>query len=215
MKKKRDLEMTLLYAAPSYFERETEKKADEEYPNNQLEEPDEWDDTEMNDVYGGPEMCEDPDPDETEPAPYPENALEDDEPEPMRRVYAGPDIMAPVYAAPEFMREPMMKTVYGGPEMMRGKKRQPPMMQAVYACPPVKRPEQNDEKSRTAPRKPMMRLVYAAPPVMGKPRRPVPGGHFCPNCGTEVSETANFCSECGARLPKKPTPDNAPKNTMI
>ena len=27
---------------------------------------------------------------------------------------------------------------------------------------------------------------------------------FCPNCGTPVADTANFCSKCGTRISKEP-----------
>jgi len=33
---------------------------------------------------------------------------------------------------------------------------------------------------------------------------------FCPNCGVEVAEGANFCSKCGAQVAQTPTPAGTP-----
>lgn len=186
MKRKRDIEMRAVYAGPEFFAKKArEQRNGGEYPNNYLEDDT---DTEINDVYGGPgmmgELGEDDTPIEAvyagpEPEPEP----------PMGKVYAGP---GPVWSRPEDKK----------PERDDGS-----MMKGVYACPPLPRRNENDG----APNRPPMMLVYAAPairpgagPGMAKPLQPIRPGEnrFCPECGTKVGESANYCQNCGVKLPK-------------
>ncbi len=195
MKRKKDIEMRAVYAGPEFVRKKAmeNKRNGAEYPDNYLEDDT---DTEINDIYGGPgmmgELGEDDTPIEAvyagpEPEPEP----------PMGKVYAGP---GPVWSRPEDKK----------PERDDG-----PMMKGVYACPapPVK--AEND-----GPRRPSMMLVYAGPvirpgmdPGAAKPMQPIAPGakRFCPVCGTPAGERANFCMECGARLPKEGPVGDKPK----
>ena len=202
MKRKKDIEMRAVYAGPEFFRKKAmeNKRNGGEYPNNYLEDET---DTEINDVYGGPGMMG-------------EICPEDDD-APMEAVYAGPE--------PE--GEPLMEKVYAGPGPVCSSPKAPKdgadpakdgrrlMMKGVYACPapPVK--AEND-----GPRRPSMMLVYAGPvirpgmdPGAAKPMQPIAPGakRFCPVCGTPAGERANFCMECGARLPKEGPVGDKPK----
>jgi hypothetical protein len=44
--------------------------------------------------------------------------------------------------------------------------------------------------------------TYTAPPTTYAPPPPQPqqGGKFCPSCGSPMSETTKFCSNCGAKV---------------
>jgi len=143
-----------------------------------------------------------------------------------KAVYAGPEQMgrprmSKVYAGPERMGRPDpdggMAEVYAGPEEMGCDLSDPEPLACVYAGPEMPDPPPEPMKPAYAgpepPASPMM-FVYAGPAYFagksgGIPAMPVPVSDpdpavfRCPVCGHPAAEGAEFCSECGAELPKK------------
>ena len=128
-----------------------------------------------------------------------------------------PPRMTVLYGVPNIMAEQNRRRRENGGEEQKtypdnySREDEAARMQGVYAAPDV------GEKDEAAPDRPQMLLVYAAPgffkkqaedggaeikEVYGAPNVFVKR-RFCTECGCEVRPVDNYCSNCGAKLPKK------------
>lgn len=191
------------------------------YPANYEEPADPDADTLMEDVYNGPEMPDDIDCAEPEEGEKPEPSETE---VPMAPVYAGPEFFEE--RGRRFSgRRKAMECVYAGPDYFAARDGRAPRTGRVYAAPAPdpkeKDQDQNDRRKLMqgvyavpgpVDNSQLMMAVYAGPEIMSNPNFVSPGAFcpdpakkpadlgYCPICGGKVSETANFCETCGAKL---------------